>query len=156
VAIYQEARRAKSLKMIAYSKGCEMATFALDPIRDDSGPYRFKCQKLGTVWLRGVVTGHPRPLERCCAGGIVDAGQVHIGISRLDSRKSLQVWHLPATLRIVIESSFRKLSRKPVLSFPNPVFDRVIATLPARGLVRMLTPILPLKPNPRARTEKLK
>ena len=38
-------------------------------------------------------------------GRVVEAGQVHIGIGRLDSRKSLQVWYLPAMLRIVLEKS---------------------------------------------------
>ena len=44
-------------------------------------------------------------------GRVVEAGQVHIGIGRLDSRKSLQVWYLPAMLRIVLEKSpFRKVT----------------------------------------------
>jgi hypothetical protein len=42
---------------------------------------------------------------------VVDAGQVHIGIGRLDSRKSVQVWDLAAIPRIVLEKSrFRKVA----------------------------------------------
>jgi hypothetical protein len=59
--IYQDAQRAKSLKAIVYSKGCEIETLDLSPIPSDPDPYKFKCRKLGTVLLRGVVTAHTHP-----------------------------------------------------------------------------------------------
>src|SRR6266404_1573182 len=61
VPIYQDGQRAKSLKAIVYSKGCEIETIDLNPIPRDPAPYRFKCRKLGTVLMRGLVTGHAHP-----------------------------------------------------------------------------------------------
>jgi hypothetical protein len=60
---YFTGRRAKSLRAIVYARGCEIATFALDPLPPGPSQLQFACRKLGTVWLRGVVTGHPRPSE---------------------------------------------------------------------------------------------
>jgi len=60
---YQGDQRAKSLKTIVYAKGCEIATFVLDPLPPGPSRLRFDCQKLATDWLKGVVTGHPHPSE---------------------------------------------------------------------------------------------
>jgi hypothetical protein len=61
--IYRGGQRAKSLKALVYAKGCELATFALNPLPPGPNRVRFECRKLGTIWLKGVVTGHPRPSE---------------------------------------------------------------------------------------------
>jgi hypothetical protein len=63
VPIYLDGQRATSLKAVVYAKGCELATFVLDPLPPGSSRVRFECYKLGAVWLKGVVTGYPRPSE---------------------------------------------------------------------------------------------
>lgn len=58
-------QRAKSLRAIVYARGCELGTVIVDPIPPaaPAAPWRFECKKLGTVWLKGTVAGHPRPWE---------------------------------------------------------------------------------------------
>ncbi|MGB7760825.1 MAG: hypothetical protein WBL61_13410 [Bryobacteraceae bacterium] len=60
---YQGDQRAQSIKAVVYAKGCEIAAFALDPLPPGPSQLWFDCRKLGTVWLKGVVTGHPHPSE---------------------------------------------------------------------------------------------
>jgi len=57
--IYRDFQRANSVKAVVYAKGCEIATFAADLLRDLSRA-RFECYRLPTVWLRGRVSGAPR------------------------------------------------------------------------------------------------
>jgi hypothetical protein len=59
--VYRDGQRATSLKPVVYAKGCELATFALDPLPPGRSSVRFECRKLGTVWLKRMVSGHPRP-----------------------------------------------------------------------------------------------
>lgn len=60
---YNEGQRARSVRAMVYAKGCELATFVLDPLLPGSQRVRFKCRGLRTVMLRGAVTGCPRPSE---------------------------------------------------------------------------------------------
>lgn len=61
--LYRDAQRANSLKAVVYAKGCELATFTLDPLPPGPSRVRFECQRLRTIRLKGVVIGYPRPSE---------------------------------------------------------------------------------------------
>jgi hypothetical protein len=61
--IDRDGRRATSLRAVVYTKGCELATFALDPLPPGPSRVRFECRKLRTIHLRGTVVGYPRPSE---------------------------------------------------------------------------------------------
>jgi hypothetical protein len=63
--VYRNGQRATSLKAVLYARGCEVTTVSVMLAAQPPGAsrVRFTCLKLGTVWLRGAVTGHPHPSE---------------------------------------------------------------------------------------------
>lgn len=61
--VHYEGQRARSLKAVAYVKGCELVTITLDPLPPGPSRVRFECRKLRTIKLTGFVTGHQRPSE---------------------------------------------------------------------------------------------
>jgi hypothetical protein len=54
--LYRGLQRARSVKVILYATGCEIETFAGDPLLGPRSA-KFECHKLRTTWLRGRVAG---------------------------------------------------------------------------------------------------